>query len=586
MEQFIYAEYALGSVNNRNLIQDISTFKTDSKEGYRSIFLFDESLKEYVKRTKTVTGFSGKHISDFLLFDFDGENLEEVRNEVLKFCLYLYYEYELPTNYLRVSFSGNKGFHVGIPFSCFTNSLLPKNNFYQIYKNIAQDLAKDFRFVDAKIYELKRLFRITNTINSKSGLYKIPLYFDELENLCSDEIKELAKSKRTIEELAIEEIEILPLLQELYQKWNRASLEHENKPKAKEVGSLLNGVSEGNRNDSAIKLTGLFIDKGFDESLTIEFMRLWNEKNTPPMKESDLEYLVHGAFQRYKKNHITDIEVFDLKKAGKKYQEFIQGLSGQKVTTGFDLVDKKLRGIMPGETCCILGKTSVGKSAFLQNIGMNYAKSSGEPVLFFSMEMPITSVFERTIQIETGLSGYEIESMFRENDAEIITHADLVFTNLPNFYTITKSGLNLESIKELTRFSEQTIYHKKTGLILVDYLGLIREEGKDIYQQVSKVARGMKDIAKDLNVPIIYLSQVTKAYSEYDELQLGAARDSGAIDEASDFILALWKEREAKQDLYPKEFTLNLGILKNRKGGLGKVSIQMDKRSLKIAEKE
>jgi replicative DNA helicase len=115
------------------------------------------------------------------------------------------------------------------------------------------------------------------------------------------------------------------------------------------------------------------------------------------------------------------------------------------------------------------------------------------------------------------------------------------------------------------------------------YLSLVRGTGKDLYEQTSRVARGIKDLAKESNVPIIFLSQVTKQFTEYDELQINSARDSGSVDEASDFVLALWKEKD-KRDEQP-DIPQMLGILKNRKGGLGKIKIEMDKRSLKILER-
>ena len=239
---------------------------------------------------------------------------------------------------------------------------------------------------------------------------------------------------------------------------------------------------------------------------------------------------------------------------------------------------------MPGESLCVLGKTSAGKSAFLQNAGMNYAKASGKPVLMFSMEMPITSVFERAVQIDLGLSGYEVEDNFRDDQGDIVGYADRLFSKIPNFYCIEKNGLSLEAIESLVRYAEESVYHDRTGLVLIDYLGLIRSTGKDIYEQVSRVARGTKDLAKSLRVPVMFLSQVNRNYSQFDELQIDAARDSGAVDEASDFILGLWREKTETEDDKQQTMNLILGILKNRRGGLGKITIEMERKTLRMRE--
>jgi replicative DNA helicase len=77
---------------------------------------------------------------------------------------------------------------------------------------------------------------------------------------------------------------------------------------------------------------------------------------------------------------------------------------------------------------------------------------------------------------------------------------------------------------------------------------------------------------------------VNRNYKEYDELEISAARDSGAIDEASDFILGIWKEKDNRPEAEQTDIKLKIGILKNRKGGLIRTSGVMDKRSLKIIE--
>lgn len=588
-----YADFAIGSVKNRNNIQDIKKFKLNGivSDCYRSIFLYDEGLMLFVDKTGSVAGYAGKHTADALVFDFDGEELEAVKNETYKFIMYLYHNFDIPFEYLRIAFSGSKGFHVSIPMNAIVENPNPAEDFYKSYKKIAEDLSGDFKFIDSSIYEPKRLFRMMNTINSKSGLYKIPLCYDELDCFSIDEIKELAKKPRSIEQLSVTEIAVVKPLNEIYLKWistnsHTISPEHQQPKRDAILDVLTTGASTGDRHSAMIRITGALKKKNLDYDFILEILRQWNKKNLPPLDDERLET---ESFRVFKDNAFSQgppAEIFSLRDAGRKYQDYISQVDHCKVKTGYNSIDNKIRGLMPGETMCILGKTSVGKSAFLQNIGLNFAKSSGEPILFFSMEMPLTSVYERTLQIETGLCGYDIENAVKRNDQDIQIKANLMFNQLPNFYIITKSGLNLEQIEHLILFAEERIYHRKTGLVLIDYLGLVKSIGKDLYEQTSKVARGMKDLAKEINVPVIYLSQVTKQYTEYDELQINSARDSGSVDEASDFVLALWKEKDKRPEYDQTDIPQMLGILKNRKGGLGKAKIEMDKRSLRIKESE
>lgn len=579
MNEYRFAEVAIDGIKNRNRIVDINEFKLegDRTDCHRSIFLFNEDLKFYVEKTGTVSGYLGKHIARDLIFDFDGSDLNEVKTETARFIWHLKENYNVSMAYMQLYFSGSKGFHLTIPFEAVCANVKPSENFSKVYASIIHDLADGFSYIDFAIYETKHLFRMPNTINSKSNLFKIPLELTELdENITT--IKHLAKNKRAVNGFngAIKEI---PQLRQLYDKWVNYDYSAKQRTDAPEGTSILSSAPQGMRNASAIKLAGFYIDKGFNESLTLEHLTLWNERNEPPLPKKELETLCSSAFTRYSKP--IKYEIYSLKDAFARYAEYAKVSESVKVKTGFLNIDQKIRGINPGETCCILGKTSVGKSAFLQNIGMNHAKSTKQPVLFFSLEMPITSVIERAVQIETGFTGYEIEAAVQANNKTIYDKANLLFSDIPHFYTVEKSGLNLEAIKNYIRFAEENIFHQKTGLVLLDYLGLVSDKSSDIYTAVSKIARGIKDLAKEMNVPVIYLTQVNNRYSEFDELDSRAARDSGSIIEASDFVLGLWKEQEQNSE---DDIFLNLGIIKNRKGGLGKVEIKMRKKSLKITE--
>ena len=220
MNEFSYCEYVVGGLQNRNRIFGKQDFRLDSVrvDCFRSLFLFDENLKGWVERTDSVSGYGGKHTADMLVFDFDCDDLDAVRPEVVKFSRYLETEFELPLDYIRLAFSGAKGFHVSMPMEA-VGDVTPATNFWQVYRAMCHDLADGFKYVDFKIYEPRRLFRILNTINSKSELYKIPLTLDELDSLSGTKIKELAKQARRVDTLPSTEMRPVPGLREVYKKW-------------------------------------------------------------------------------------------------------------------------------------------------------------------------------------------------------------------------------------------------------------------------------------------------------------------------------------------------------------------------------
>ena len=148
-QDYCFAEFVEGGIKNRNKIYKLNEFKLNGirTDCYRSLFLHNENLKYYVEKTGSVKGYSGKHISDSITFDFDGEDLEAVKKEVFNFVQHLYYNYDVPYEFLRISFSGNKGFHICIPIQavCVPE---PKEKFSEIIKNIVNDLAEGFKYVD------------------------------------------------------------------------------------------------------------------------------------------------------------------------------------------------------------------------------------------------------------------------------------------------------------------------------------------------------------------------------------------------------------------------------------------------------
>ncbi len=591
-QKFNFAEFIIGGITNRNNISEIDKFQLNGNrvDCYRSLYDHSENLKFWVHKTGSVKQYSDDHISNYLVFDFDApkdylQQLPEVKNEVVNFCLKLIADWDIIPKTIQVFFSGCRGFGVAIPMSYF-GAIKPSPDFAKICKGIASDITSDTKFVDHSIYQTVHVIRIPNSQHSKSGLFKIPLSLDELQKLSIEQIQDLAKAPRyDLPHTQVLNVKAIPGLVELYRKWSNRQIKDTKSSKVKQpFESSIRGVGASNRNSTAISLCGEFVRKQFDEQHALEYLRLWNDKNTPPLDDYELSHIVEKSFRQYgsASSQVFDIkDVYSIKTASQVYLDYCRNLDKLKVNTGFPTIDAKLRGIMPGQTVCIQGKTSVGKSAVIQNIGHNHAKQSGEPVLFFSMEMPIESVVERAIQVECNITGYDVEDLFKMQ-MSIPEQALLTFKKLPNFYTITKTGLDLDKIEQWVKFAEEHVYHKKTSLILLDYLGLVKGKGNNFYEQMSSIGRGIKDKAKEMNVPIIFLSQTTKGKSDYDDLDLDSTRDSGSITEAADYVISVTRRSE---DIHgTPEAKLTLSINKNRKGGLVKVPIIMDRRSLRTTE--
>jgi replicative DNA helicase len=597
----LYAEFVTGDVKHRGTVVPRASVRPTpgQLECYRSLYLHGPALVEWVQKTGSVRGYEGPHTSEAFVVDVDcKDDLERARTDAVRILEYLYAEYELPIEVVRIAFSGAKGFHLVVPMAAIAAEHM-RPHFAAIQHEMASRMFKGFDTVDLAIYESKRIFRLPNTVNGKTGLHKVYLSYQELRSDI-DTIRQIAASPRkaSVEDLGylpVGEVSRCPALAELFADCERtakdgARTRHyaapEKTDEAEEVltdaatlQGIFGGDGEGGRNNRLVRFCGLMISRGIDRSFCTELARVWNLQNRPPLDDAELVETVDKQYRQYSKGAAQEgFEVFDMKRAAEEYRRYVERMKEARVTTGFPPLDEYMRAIAPGEVVCILGKTSVGKSALLQNIGHNYGQRSGAPILFFSLEMPVTSVFEREAQLHLDIRGKDVEAAFHKTTEEVERFCERVYSASSNLFVVVKPQ-TIESIGAYIRYAETEIYRQKTGLVLIDYLGLLKGKGKDIYEQISRVARDMKDLAKEHDVPVMYLSQVNRAYKIDQELEIGAARDSGAIDEAADYILGVWRTPEQPVE---QSMRCEVGILKNRKGGLVKFQAFMDKISLRF----
>ena len=262
----------------------------------------------------------------------------------------------------------------------------------------------------------------------------------------------------------------------------------------------------------------------------------------------------------FEKKRVVDISnVYDSKQMLDAYRQYVRTLKDNRFITGIHEIDKRIRGIGGGEVLFIIARAGAYKTAWLQNMLRNYCNVSAWCSLFFSLEMPVANIAERYLQMVDKSSGADVEEFYRENAEDIIASVERVFNSqLKRLFTVP-TKVSLGDMAQYTKLIERE-YKSKVGLIGIDYLGLLDHPGRDEYEVVSKAARGIKDLAKYLNVPVIVLSQTSRKGGEgQTEITLDMGRGSGAIEEAGDFVFGLWKDEDK----------LICKILKNRKGPPG-----------------
>lgn len=285
-----------------------------------------------------------------LYFDIDYDihtkaDYEKVRKDTIKIILYFQSYLKIDPNDIEIYFSGNKGFHILIDSKII--GMIPCTDLNIIYKEWVKYVSyiMDIDTVDLKIYDRKRLFRIPNTINKKTGLYKIQITIQELYTLSYDEIIDLAKKPRPL--LKKKKIFNLKAGQYFYSKTkelltkrkelqnNRITRMH-NKIFKKE-GKILPCIAlllkmdcpKGERNSKTILLASAIFQTGKSMEETLEIVKRWNEENTDPLPLKEIETTVRSAHTMYSNNkgygctHIKELGLCDkncsiLKKKGAK----------------------------------------------------------------------------------------------------------------------------------------------------------------------------------------------------------------------------------------------------------------------------
>jgi len=303
-------EYAIDSVFDRHIFLK-PTLKSNPTDCYESVFRHSEDITEYYKTNKdkktgknTLAGYTGAVWADKLILDIDKEgDLESAKDTICKVLKHLESEYEVDLNWLRIKFSGHKGFHVFIPSELFGGFEASENLPDQL-KSIGEKLTDGFKF-DFSFYHRTGLIRLENTINSKSGNYAIPLTADELFSLSIDEMQKLAASPRYVELFDLDQLlpatELVKLKENLDNvKTNDEANAQENKTRAQKYEELWQNESEGKRNKQAGKIIGHLVYNNLPNESIDTIVKYWNEQNSPPKSAAEIEKYIKNYLKRYK----------------------------------------------------------------------------------------------------------------------------------------------------------------------------------------------------------------------------------------------------------------------------------------------
>src|SRR4051812_37342809 len=298
------------------------------------------------------------------------------------------------------------------------------------------------------------------------------------------------------------------------------------------------------------------------------------------------------------------------------------GLSG--ITTGLDSLNAKTGGLHHSDLIILAGRPGMGKSSLATNIGFAAAarylsdmeegippeKSGGAAVAFFSLEMSADQLATRMLAEQSRISS-EVLRMGKISQEEFrsLARASATFQNLP-FYIDDTPGLTIAALRTRARRLKR---QKGVGLIIVDYLQLLQGAGRNSnenrVQEISEISRGLKQLAKELDVPVIGLSQLSRAVEQREDKrpQLSDLRESGSIEQDADIVLFIYREdyylkatepdypmpheteKLAKYEEWNSKYASAAGkaeiiVAKQRHGSTGIVRVRFDGRITKFSD--
>jgi hypothetical protein len=643
--EYKYIDFAIGGPQNRNNVTTFDDAVTRihsshiKEEVHICIYRYNyDLLIHFGEKDSSVAGYRGSCFADYIWIDIDRKDSPE---QSLQDCrkIFMMLKQMDASKHSRVYFSGSKGFHLAIPIE-YIKGIKPHKDLPVILGFFASRLCGDVE-IDKDLYRHLNLLRLQNTVNKKSGLYKIRISEEELENLSIQEIKELARNPRTLEE-NIDEITENESLTAIYRdalkdydefadrRSRQSSVEKQDVDEVPNNRKLCiwklwrQGAEEGHRHKSMLRLAVHYKQEGFAENEVYAMIVEWHKKNdNTHVTEREIGSSIAGIFRgEYDygcfdpiKDHYCDkrcflypakmkLEVQDHNKLKreiemdkyisdvnilfKSYEKLVHSTEWISINPWLPSMGKSIRGYIGGIIVFWLAYTGVGKSAIKDNFNRHIIV----PSLNYELEQSRPVLIERKLQNALELKSSGIEGLVKNNHHEEIEKGLKVFKHI---YTVDQPGMSVKDIEEyywyfcaswLPKFLGKPEIPVKVPLINVDNLGDVEGgKGGNVYEKVSDKVRSLRLLARKLNVTVQVYAHIRRDNADdgRKEPTLGSAKDTSVIENIGDIIFGAWRPnylKDGDNELYIKN-------LKNRMGPAGtKVACELIKDHMTIREQK
>ena len=334
-------------------------------------------------------------------------------------------------------------------------------------------------------------------------------------------------------------------------------------PTTANVDKYIKIVKEKSILRSLIKTSNELISLGYDETQEVDTVINEAEKKVFELVQ-DRNQAGYSAIKEVLVDAFAQLERLYNQK---------EGITG--VPSGFADLDLRTAGFHNSELIILAARPAMGKTAFALNIATNAATKSNVPVLLFSLEMSKEQLVNRVLCSEAMVDSNKLKTgKIEENDWVKIVEA-LGPLSEAEMYIDDTAGISIGEIRAKAR---KLKLEKNIGLIIIDYLQLIQGSGNrrngSREQEISEISRSLKILAKELDIPVIALSQLSRAAGQRSEHRpmLSDLRESGSIEQDADIVMFLYRDDYYNEESESKNIA-EVIIAKNRSGSTGTAEI-------------
>ncbi|MFZ2544393.1 MAG: replicative DNA helicase [Candidatus Saccharimonadales bacterium] len=311
-----------------------------------------------------------------------------------------------------------------------------------------------------------------------------------------------------------------------------------------------------------IKASGDISEIGYDEDFSVQELLEKAEAHLFAVSDQSL------------KQDLTSIETI-LLESFDRLEELHRHKGGIRgVKTGYRDLDSMTAGLQRSDLIILAARPAMGKTTLVTNLAYNVATLNKQSVLFFSLEMSKEQLIDRMLADVSGVDAWNIRTgNLSDDDFSKLSEASGEMAEAP-IYIDDTPGL---TVLEMRTKARRAAHQAPLGLIVIDYLQLIQGSGRDNgnrVQEVSEISRGLKLLARELNVPVIALSQLSRSVESRSPQipQLADLRESGSIEQDADIVMFIYREAYYNPDTDRENIT-DLIIAKHRNGPTGKVEL-------------